>query len=121
MATESATAKDSEFLLVSLLPDVCFTPKKPPHGVPVPYPLVHDMGKSQQCSPNVFFRGKPAYLHDESYVNKVLGDQAGMGKGVVQPQPAAQQEFLCQRSGGGAYRRYGADESGRAGRGWQGR
>jgi len=83
MANEAATAKDSDFLLISMVPDVCFTPKKPPHGVPVPYPIMHKMDKSKQCSPNVFFRGKPAYLHEESYVDKVTGDEPGMGKGVV--------------------------------------
>jgi len=83
MAKEAATAKDAQFRLISLLPDVCFTPAKPPHGVPVPYPITHDMGKSLKCSPNVFFKGKPAYLHETSYVDKVTGDEPGAGKGVV--------------------------------------
>jgi len=81
MAKEAATAKDAQFVLVSILPDVCFTPKKPPHGVPVPYPIMHKMDKSKQCSSNVFFRGKPAYLHEASYVENVTGDEAGAGKG----------------------------------------
>jgi len=83
MAKEAATAKDAQFVLISILPDVCFTPKKPPHGVPVPYPIMHKMDKSKQCSSNVFFRGKPAYLHEASYVENVTGDEAGAGKGVV--------------------------------------
>jgi len=83
MANESATAKDAQFLLISILPDVCFTPSKPPHGVPVPYPIMHKMDKSWQCSSNVFFRGKPAYLHEKSHVDKVTGDEPGAGKGVV--------------------------------------
>jgi len=83
MAKEAATAKDAQFVLISILPDVCFTPKKPPHGVPVPYPITHKMDKSKQCSSNVFFKGKPAYLHETSYVEKVTGDEAGAGKGVV--------------------------------------
>jgi len=83
MAKESATAKDAQFLLISVLPDVCFTPSKPPHGVPVPYSIMHDMSKSLRCSPSVFFRGKPAYLHETSYVDKVTGDEPGAGKGVI--------------------------------------
>jgi uncharacterized Zn-binding protein involved in type VI secretion len=47
------------------------------------YPITHTMDKSQHCSPNVFFQGKPAYLHNESYVDKVMGDEPGAGKGVV--------------------------------------
>jgi hypothetical protein len=82
MADETATVKDSDFVLVSLLPDVCMTPSKS-EGVPVPYPITHKMDQSKQCSPNVFFRGKPAYLHNESYVDNVQGDEAGTGEGVV--------------------------------------
>lgn len=81
MAAEAAAAKDAEFILVCLLPDVCLTPNR--KGKPVPYPITHDMGESKQCSPNVFFRGKPAYLHEESYVDNVKGDEPGGGKGVV--------------------------------------
>lgn len=81
MAQEAGTAKDARFILVSLLPDVCLTPSK--KGAPVPYAITHKMDQSQQCSPNVFFRGKPAYLHNESYVDNVRGDEPGAGKGVV--------------------------------------
>jgi hypothetical protein len=81
MANESATAKDRQFKLVSLLPDVCLTPGK--GGYPIPYPIIHTMDMSKQCSPNVFFRGQPAYLHNESFVDKVRGDEAGKGKGVI--------------------------------------
>ena len=81
MADEAATAKDKRFKLVSLLPDVCKTPGK--KGKPIPYPIVHTMDQSAHCSPNVFFRGQPAYLHNESYVDKVKGDEAGGGKGIV--------------------------------------
>ncbi|MDH5857378.1 PAAR-like domain-containing protein [Lampropedia aestuarii] len=81
MATENATAKDGDFVLINLLPDVCLTPSK--NGQPIPYPIMHAMDQSRQCSPNVFFRGHPAYLHDESYVDRVKGDEPGAGKGVV--------------------------------------
>lgn len=81
MAHEAATAKDGEFVLISLVPDVCLTPGK--SGYPVPYVITHAMDKSQQCSPNVFFRGKAAYLHNESFVDQVMGDEPGAGKGVL--------------------------------------
>lgn len=81
MADEAATAKDKRFRLVSLLPDVCKTPGK--KGKPIPYPITHSMDQSEQCSPNVFFRGEPAFLHNESYVDNVTGDEPGGGKGVV--------------------------------------
>ncbi|WP_280191006.1 DUF4150 domain-containing protein [Delftia sp. PS-11] len=81
MAQEMGTAKDSQFVLISTLPDVCLTPDR--KGVPVPYPIMHSMDQSEQCSPNVFFAGKPAYMHEESYVDNVKGDEPGGGKGIV--------------------------------------
>lgn len=81
MATEHATAKDARYLLISLLPDVCRTPGR--KSRPVPYVIAHTMEQSQQCSPNVFFKDKAAYLHEESYVDNVQGDEAGTGKGIV--------------------------------------
>lgn len=81
MADEAATAKDKRFRLVSMLPDVCITPGK--KGKPIPYPITHTMDQSAQCSPNVFFRGEPAFLHNESYVDYVKGDEPGGGKGVI--------------------------------------
>lgn len=81
MADEAATARDKRFRLVSLLPDVCNTPGK--KGKPIPYPITHTMDQSAQCSPNVFFRGEPAFLHNESYVDRVKGDEPGGGKGVI--------------------------------------
>lgn len=81
MADENIVAQDARFRLVSLAPDVCLTPSK--QGSPVPYPITHTMDQSQQCSPNVFLQGKPVYLHNESYVDNVKGDEPGAGKGVV--------------------------------------
>lgn len=81
MANEKGAAKDADFILINILPDVCYTPKR--KGKPVPYAIAHKMDQSQQCSPNVFFRGKPAYLHEQSYVDNVKGDEAGGGKGIV--------------------------------------
>jgi hypothetical protein len=81
MAIEAATAKDGQFVLVFLLPDVCWTPSK--GELLVPYPITHTMDLSEQVSPNVFFRGKPAYLHDKSFVDTVHGDEAGTGEGII--------------------------------------
>lgn len=81
MAEENIVSKDSRFRIVFLTPDVCLTPTK--NGTPVPYPITHQLDQSEQCSPNVFLQGKPVYLHNESYVDNVKGDEAGAGKGVV--------------------------------------
>lgn len=82
MADEHITAKDSEFVLISLAPDVCWTPIGD-KSVPIPYPITHDMGKSTQCSDNVYVDGKPVFLHRMSFVDNVEGDEPGSDGGVV--------------------------------------
>lgn len=82
MATEAATFKDAQFVIVSLTPDVCLTPMGGGF-VPIPYPTMHDMGTARQCSRSVFFNGKPAFLHNESYADQVKGDEPGVKGGVV--------------------------------------
>ena len=81
MATEAATAKDGQFVLIYILPDFCWTPHK--GDLLVPYAITHAMDQSQQVSPNVFFRGKPAFLHHQSYVDNVRGDEPGTGRGII--------------------------------------
>jgi hypothetical protein len=81
MADENIVSKDKRFKLVNLAPDVCLTPGKT--GYPIPYPITHKMDQSKQCSPNVFLQDKAVYLHNESYVDNVKGDEPGKGGGVV--------------------------------------
>jgi ribosomal protein S28E/S33 len=81
MALEEGTAKDSDFVIISMAPDVCMTPGKT--GYPIPYPITHKFDQSERVSNSVFFRGKPAYLHNASYVDNVKGDMPGKGGGVV--------------------------------------
>jgi ribosomal protein S28E/S33 len=81
MALQAATAKDSQFVIVCMAPDVCFTPKKPYY--PIPYPITHKFDQTKKPSKNVFFAGKPAYRHKVSFVDNVTGDQPGKGGGVI--------------------------------------
>lgn len=82
MADERLTAKDGDFMLISIAPDVCWTPvgKK---VVPIPYAISHTMEQSEQCSQDVFVNGKPAFLHGMSYVDNVQGDEPGSKGGVI--------------------------------------
>lgn len=82
MAEEKATAKDAQYVLVCLAPDVCWTPIGKT-VVPIPYQISHNMSQAQQCSRNVFIEGKPAFLHANSYVDNVKGDEPGTKGGVV--------------------------------------
>lgn len=82
MASEPMTARDNAFVLVSLTPDVCWTPIGD-KAVPVPYPITHTMAQAQQCSTNVYLHQQPAFLHERSYVDHVQGDEAGSRGGIV--------------------------------------
>ena len=81
MADENIVSKDQRFKIVFLAPDVCLTPGKT--GYPIPYPIMHALDQSENCSPNVFLQGKAVYLHNESFVDNVKGDEPGKGGGVV--------------------------------------
>lgn len=83
MADELLTSKDSRYLLVSLVPDVCFTGTKVKKGPPIPFPIAHKMDQSEQCSDDVFVNDKPVYLHGLSFVDNVKGDELGTGGGVI--------------------------------------
>lgn len=82
MADEHATAKDAKYVLVCLCPDVCWTPIGK-DKVPIPYTITHNMGESAQCSKNVFFNDKAAFLHGKSFVDNVTGDEPGTSGGVI--------------------------------------
>ena len=82
MSSERMTAKDSVYVLISMAPDVCKTPIGKAM-VPIPYPIVHNMSSAQQCSSNVYINGKAAFLHDNSYVDRVIGDEPGIGGSVI--------------------------------------
>lgn len=82
MAIEAATFRDGQFVITSLAPDVCLTPVGP-NIVPIPYPITHAMDASRQCSKNVYINDEPAFLHNESYVDAVHGDEPGTKGGVV--------------------------------------
>lgn len=82
MADERITAKDGDFMLISMTPDVCWTPMGS-SVVPIPYAVSHTMDQSEQCSDNVFVNDKPVFLHGLSYVDNVKGDEPGTRGGVI--------------------------------------
>lgn len=73
--------KNSIFMVVSLVPDVCKTPIGS-SMVPVPYPIVGDLGNSIEASKTVFFNGDPVFLLSDSVVTTVRGNEAGTGGGM---------------------------------------
>ena len=77
----TAARKNSIFLAVSLLPDVCKTPMGP-NMVPVPYPIVADLSNSVEVAKSVRFNGDPVFLLNDSVVATVTGNEAGTGGGM---------------------------------------
>ncbi|WP_089724375.1 PAAR-like domain-containing protein [Candidatus Thiosymbion oneisti] len=82
MADQEGARKSDEFIAVSLTPDVCKTPVGSTL-VPVPYMIVADLSDSFATSPNVRFGGQPVFVHDQSKISHVTGDEAGIGGGIV--------------------------------------
>lgn len=81
MSNPVVARKDSSFLAVSLVPDVCKTPLGP-SMVPVPYQVTADLEQSIETAPNVFANGKPIFLYGGSEVPAVTGNEAGTGGGM---------------------------------------
>ena len=74
--------KDSIITVVSVCPDVCYTPVGA--GMePVPYQIFTDLSGSVHCIDSVRFNGKPCFVHTNSLAPTVHGDEPGTGGGVV--------------------------------------
>ena len=81
MADREATRRTGEAIVVSCSPDVCKTPVGS-SMVPVAYQIVSDFDKSVDTALTVNFAGNPAF-HAQSYLSTVVGNEAGVGGGVV--------------------------------------
>lgn len=68
-----------EAIVVSTTPDVC---KTPPKMVPVPYTIVGRFNTVQGVTPSVRMAGDPSFTL-RARVTTVVGDEAGVGGGVV--------------------------------------
>ena len=72
-------------MLVCLLPDICFTPKKP--GYPDSLPdHAHD-GPERSLLAECLLSRQGGVLHNESFVDNVKGDEPGKVKGRREPDP----------------------------------
>jgi|GEM_PF-2389764 len=81
MADQEGVCKSGEFIVVSLTPDMCWTPVGST-VVPVPYMITADLSDSLATSPDTRFNGQPVFLHDKSKISHVTGDEAGTASGV---------------------------------------
>jgi hypothetical protein len=78
----SIATKNGDYVLVNTAPDVCLT-KVGKKWRPIPYNITHTMANSENVSPNVFAGGKPAFMHGESFITGITGDEPGRRGGIV--------------------------------------
>lgn len=81
MADNYLARKDGQWKVVSILPDVCKTPRGS-STPPVPYPVIAELNDAVQVVPSVRVNGKPLVVLDQSFVPVTKGDHAGVAKGV---------------------------------------
>ena len=79
MAKKLGARNDARWLVISVFPDVCITP---PLNIPVPYPVVSDLGDAQGTVDTVRLNGNPAFVFDASHAPKTRGGEAGSQGGV---------------------------------------
>lgn len=81
MMSPQVARKQTGWMVVSILPDVCKTPIGGT-PVPVPYPVVAKLDQATAVVPYVKANGHPLVVYDKSYVPQTLGDQAGRALGI---------------------------------------
>lgn len=74
MSTPEGARKSSEFMAICTCPDFCWT-QVGSSRVVLPYMVATDLSASLECSPNVFFADKPAFLYKHSYAPSVSGNE----------------------------------------------
>lgn len=77
MAKEFGARQDGTYLVICSMPDVC----KMPNGVPVPFPIIQKLGTAKKVAKKTRFNGNWVVTL-KSNTPTVLGDQAGVAKGV---------------------------------------
>ncbi|MCS2159405.1 DUF4150 domain-containing protein [Scandinavium sp. H11S7] len=81
MAENYMARKNSEWIVVSLTPDVCKTPMGP-STPPIPYPVIARLGSAVQEVPSVKANACPVVVMNQSFIPSTIGDQPGVAKGI---------------------------------------
>ncbi|WP_076938553.1 DUF4150 domain-containing protein [Burkholderia pseudomallei] len=82
MADNVMARQDGQWIIISMMPDVCRTPMGS-STPPVPYPVTASLGSSQITSSTVRANGNPVVRYDSTFVPETVGDAAGTANGVV--------------------------------------
>ncbi|MGK9228056.1 DUF4150 domain-containing protein, partial [Yokenella regensburgei] len=82
MAINYISRKDSAWVVISLTPDVCKTPRGD-STPPIPYSVTANMDDSVDTVPSVKANSRPILVLDQSYIPQTKGDKPGTAKGVA--------------------------------------
>ncbi|MDE9430799.1 DUF4150 domain-containing protein [Xenorhabdus bovienii] len=81
MADNYIARKDTQWLIISLVPDVCKTPMGSATP-PIPYPVIAKLEDASAPVSSVRANGQPVVVFGQSFVPQTLGDEAGTATGV---------------------------------------
>jgi len=81
MANQVIAKQNGQWLVVSLTPDVCKTPRGSSTPA-IPYPVIAKLGDAVQVLEHIRSNGNPLVVFDQSQIPKTLGAEAGTAKGV---------------------------------------
>lgn len=79
--TQVLARKESGWMVIGSLPDVCKTPMGN-STPPVPYPVTAKLVDSVETVPNVNANGHPVVVFSQTEVPQTIGDGAGTAKGI---------------------------------------
>lgn len=82
MADNVMARQDGEWIVISLMPDVCRTPMGS-STPPVPYPVTTTLDGCLMTSSDVRANGDPVVRYNSSFIPTTKGDEAGTATGVV--------------------------------------
>jgi hypothetical protein len=81
MAKNVIARKNSQWIVVSKLPDVCKTPMGA-GTPPVPYPVIAKLNDSLIPASTVNANGNPIVVFDSTHTPTTIGDEPGSAKGI---------------------------------------
>ncbi|ENA0608834.1 DUF4150 domain-containing protein [Enterobacter bugandensis] len=81
MVTQYIARQDGSWKVISTTPDVCKTPIGPA-VLPIPYPVIADMGTAVGVVTSVNANGKPLLVLEQSVIPKTQGDEPGTARGI---------------------------------------
>lgn len=100
MVFNKIACKSSDFRVVFTILDFCLPPPPaPPVVPPIPFPLFADLGGAQTVANDVRLNRKPAFVFNDSKMDKTYGDEIALpGRKGVQSRTATKPAWPMRHS-----------------------